>query len=127
MLDENRQLKMLWLNENPLDMAQLSCLVESEYPNIEILNSQFTRHIGHFGMKMTALDMDAERFNTTPDHQVLSLDWESRAAYSMTLDKLAEVGAMFPSVLKINMKDNTTDPETFQSFMRVVLSAFPCV
>jgi len=32
----------LWLNENPLDEAELRSLVETRFPNIEILNSKFT-------------------------------------------------------------------------------------
>lgn len=127
LLDDNRQLKMLWLNDNPLDMAQLTSMVESQYPNIEVLNSQFTSSIGHFGMKMTALEMDAERFNSTPDGQVISLDWEGRAAFQMAQEKVAEMGGMFPSVIRINMTDNTTDRNTFLSFMKTLLSAFPCL
>jgi hypothetical protein len=38
-------------------------MIESEYPNIELLNSKFTENSGEFGVKFVTLNMNAELAN----------------------------------------------------------------
>jgi len=53
-------LKVLWINENPLDELKLKELIENNYKNIQILNSEFTENVEDFGFKFVSLNMDVE-------------------------------------------------------------------
>ena len=38
-LDQNKQLKVVWFNENPVDQEELKVMVGQRHRNIQILNS----------------------------------------------------------------------------------------
>ena len=55
-------LRVLWLNGNPISEIDngelLRGFIEKEYPQIEVLNSKFTRNAGRFAVRAASMNMD---------------------------------------------------------------------
>jgi hypothetical protein len=51
------------------------------------------------------------------------LDFEQRGLFELSSEKIKEIVSMFPSVIKMNLKENPTDRETFKETVQVLLEA----
>lgn len=62
LLSKFSKLKILWLNENPVaENPALRQMVEKEFPNIEMLNSKFTRHATSWAFLCATLHYDLDK------------------------------------------------------------------
>ena len=105
-LESHPNLKIVWFNENPLDQKHLAWLVENHFPNIQMLNSHFTKHARDFVFKYVSLDMDAQRCTDVPNAQIKFLNFAGRQILAQSEQHLLQMANYFPNVKKISLTDN---------------------
>lgn len=96
----------MWFNENPLDQKLLGLLVEEHFPNIQMLNSHFTKHARDFVFKYVSLDMDAQRCADVPNAHIKFLNFAGRQILAQSEQDLLRMAKYFPNVKKISLTEN---------------------
>jgi hypothetical protein len=107
-LKQSPNLKVLWMNENPLckDKEQeqiMRAYIEQDHPHIELFNSKFTKHAGEWAFKFVSLGFDLNLTRNTPSHLIRRLDFSSRDLYRVQF--MPEKLAAFPNVNQIVARD----------------------
>jgi hypothetical protein len=89
-------LKVLWLNDNPIckDKDQEEMIrkyIEQDHPNIELFNSKFTMYCTDWGMRFVSLNFDLNLTRNTPNDLIRRLDLSGRDLYRVAnfLEKLS--------------------------------------
>lgn len=94
------KLKGLWLNNNPISQDEngLFQYFEDFYPNIEILNSKFTKNAGKWALQYVSNALDLE--------EVRNLDLSDRNVTRCSPSVLR----LLPNVRNINLSNNVLSP-----------------
>ncbi len=60
----------MWLNGNPIsqNLEELFETIQTNYPNIEILNSKFTKNIKSWGLKYVTFSANYHKIVNTEDN-----------------------------------------------------------
>ncbi|KRX08784.1 hypothetical protein PPERSA_08095 [Pseudocohnilembus persalinus] len=97
-------LKVLWLNDNPIaENPELLKLVEGEYPNIEILNSKYTKNAGVYALKFTTFGASKlDLVQTIEPQQVKFLDVSDR---DILKREDQTIFSEFPNLVEMNIKE----------------------
>lgn len=107
-LKKSPNLKVLWMNDNPLcrDKEQEETMrkyIEQDHPNIELFNSKFTKHTGPWGFRFVSLGFDLSLTRTTPDISLRRLDFSGRDIFRV--EHLPLKLKEFPNVDQIIARD----------------------
>ena len=82
MLKKLPKLKALWLNDNPISQGEdwkiFQIVVEKDFPNIEILNTKFTRNAGEWAVKYATFKGDFQKISETPIEKMKYIDVSGR-------------------------------------------------
>ena len=102
-MDKLPNLKVLWLNENPIaeNLEELIKWIETNYKNIQIVNSQFTHNVDAWGVKFATLYPNLDGFETIQPETFRYLDLSSRNIFHLEDFK---VFSEFKRVKSINVK-----------------------
>lgn len=73
-------------------------MVEDNHPQIELLNSKFTRNAGEFIFKYVSLKMNSEASNDTPNDEIYRLDLSDRDIFRVDKETLLSLGIAFENV-----------------------------
>ena len=97
-------LKVLWLNDNPIckDKEQEEMMrkyIEQDHPNIELFNSKFTEHTADWGLRFVSFGFDLNLTRNTPNSLVKRLDLSGRNFYRVKY--FTEKLKLFPNVNQI--------------------------
>lgn len=84
-LEKQSKLKAIWLNGNPVASKEnkeaLFDFIETNFPNIELLNSQFTKNAGEWGLKFATLYPKINKIGKTDIGSLTSLDLSDRDVF----------------------------------------------
>lgn len=77
-------LRVLWLNGNPVaDNADLRTYIQNK-TRIELLNSKFTKNCGEWGIKY-AHSKNIAHASNTPKHEIYTLNLDNRNIFAIDL------------------------------------------
>lgn len=80
-------------------------MVEENHPQIELLNSKFTRNAGEFIIKYVSLNMNCEAANDTPNEEIYRLDLSDRDIFRVDKEALLSLGIAFENVRSMVLQD----------------------
>ncbi|KAF3439686.1 hypothetical protein FNV43_RR17964 [Rhamnella rubrinervis] len=129
-----KELKALWLNDNPILRncdVQLADRVLEALPNLEIYNSIFTPNFGEWALGFCGDVYSKENpgsssihENDTPLHSVTSLDLSNRRIHNLINKAFSPL--RLPSLTSLNLRGNPLEQNSFVD-LRKVLREFPCL
>jgi len=116
-LDKLKNLRVLWLNENPIaeNFAELLKQIETHYPTIQILNSRFTLNVNTWGVKFANYYPNLEGFDSVEIQDFKALDLSSRNIFHLEDFSLF---SEFKNVKNVNLKSH--EIETFDDTNKLI-------
>lgn len=84
-MDKLKNLKVLWMNGNPVceDFDNFRKWIEENYPEIEILNSQFTANLKEWGLKFGHLYPNLKDFESFDIKEAKYLELSQRNVFNL--------------------------------------------